>query len=256
MAKHYKISQKEGYQSIVTTENSDLEYLNFSIFQSGKLKEFKGNSEKKEIAFVITSGVLKFFADGKLLGKVRRKDVFEEPPFAMYIPPFTNYSIEFEEESTVCLTSCKAEKKNKPALITPNDLRTKRVGEETFYRNVTDIISENFPAERLIVGETINDPGNWSSYPPHKHDKDNPPEEVKIEEVYYFKIVPETGFGVIRVFGDEDDHLFLLCNNEVVTIPKGYHPVGIAPKHQIYYLWALAGENRVLRPCTHPDFKF
>ena len=95
MAKHYKISQKEGYQSIVTTENSDLKYLDFSIFQSGQLKEFKGNSGGAEIAFVIIKGALKFFADGKLLGKVSRQDVFEEPPFAMYVSPSTNYSLKF-----------------------------------------------------------------------------------------------------------------------------------------------------------------
>lgn len=255
MAKKYRIIEKEGYQEIVTCENSDLQLLNFSILNSIKLKNFKGVTADKETVFILTKGKLKFFTKDMLLGKMERKSVFEGPPYAVYLPPFTEYFIEFEEETEICIVSCKSEVRNKAKLITPNDLKFRRVGEETFYRNINDIIGESFPAEKLLIGETINDKGNWSSYPPHKHDKDNFPDETKMEELYFFKIFPETGFGVIRVFDEEQDNLFLLQNNDVITIPKGYHPVGVVPKHQIYYLWALAGEKRVLKPYTHPDFR-
>ena len=256
MAKHYRIVEKEGIQTIVSPENSDLLYLNFSIINSGTLKDFSGSTEDKETVFVLTRGNLQFLIGKKIFGKIQRKNVFEEPPFAVYLPPSTEYTLKFEEESELCIISCKAKNKSEPRLITPNDMKFRRVGEETFYRNITDIITEDFPAEKLIIGETINDPGNWSSYPPHKHDRDNFPEEVKLEELYFFKLMPETGFGIIRIFDDEEDFLFLLRNNELVTIPKGYHPVAVAPKHQIYYLWALAGEKRILKPYTHPDYRF
>ena len=256
MAKHYSIEKKEGYQSIVTPEDSDLQLLNFSIIQSGQLEKYSGILKDCEAAFVITKGLLEFFVNGKSIGKLQRKNVFDEPPFAVYAPPSTKYTMKFQEESEVCIISCRTETKYEARLIEPKDLKFKRVGEETYCRNITNIMPETFSAGKIVLGETINDDGNWSSYPPHKHDEDNLPEEVKMEEIYFFKIHPETGFGMIRVFDDKDNNLFLLKNNEVVTIPKGYHPVTVAPKHQIYYLWALAGEKRILMPNTHPDFRF
>ncbi|MGB9678179.1 MAG: 5-deoxy-glucuronate isomerase, partial [Candidatus Ratteibacteria bacterium] len=186
---------------------------------------------------------------------MKRKNVFEEPPVAVYLPPFYEYSIEFEKKTEICIVGCKGKGTGKPKFINSKEIKFRRVGQETYFRNITDIIPETFPAEKIILGETINDPGNWSSFPPHKHDKNNLPDENFLEELYFFKIYPTTGFGVIRIFDENDDNLFLIKNNEVVTIPKGYHPVGIIPNHQIYYLWALAGEKRLMKVSFHPDFK-
>ena len=256
MAKHYKINEIKGFQKIITPESSDLKLLNFSIIKNLENEEFSGNTEDEEAVFVITEGECKFFYEGKLLGEMKRKNVFDEPPVAVYLPPYSNYSIKFNQMSEICIVSSKAKGKGKAKIIFSKDMKFRRVGEETFFRNIIDIIGEDFPAEKIILGETINDPGNWSSYPPHKHDRDNPPEEVKLEELYFFKLKPKTGFGFIRIFDEEEDNIFLLKNNELVTIPKGYHPVAVAPKHQIYYLWALAGNVRKLQPYTHPDYIF
>ena len=255
MAMHLKVEEKNGYQEIIKPENSDLKLLSFGIIRDEK-GVFKGNTGKEEKVFVITEGKCNFYVEKNLLGVMKRKNVFEEPPIAVYLPPFYDYSIEFEKFSEICVVGCKGKGIGKPKFINSKEIKFRRLGEETYFRNITDIIPDNFPAEKIILGETINDPGNWSSYPPHKHDKDNPPDEYKLEEIYFFKIHPPTGFGIIRIFDENEDNLFLIKNNEIVTIPKGFHPVGVIPKHQIYYLWALAGEKRILKPYFHPDFNF
>lgn len=256
MAKHLKVEKSKGYQQIITPANSDLEFLNFGLifFQKGDV--FKGNTGKNETAFVITEGNCDFYLENKLLGTMKRANVFEEPPVAVYLPPFFDYKIEFKAETEICVVGCEGKGKGKPLFIEKKDVRFRRVGEETYFRNICDILTEQSPSERLILGETINDPGNWSSYPPHKHDTDNPPVETKLEELYFFKLKPKMGFGFIRVFDETEDNVFLIRNNEVVTIPKGYHPVAVVPKFQIYYLWVLCGNTKKLIPFTHPDFNF
>ncbi|MCM8771723.1 MAG: 5-deoxy-glucuronate isomerase [Candidatus Omnitrophica bacterium] len=255
MAIHLKVEDKEGYQKILSPENSDLKLLSFSIIRKER-DVFKGNTEKNESVFVITEGKCNFYVEKKLIGVLKRKNVFEEPPSAVYLPPFFEYEIEFEKKTEICVVGCPAKGIGKPKFLNSKEIKFRRVGEETYFRNIADIIPETFQAERIILGETINDAGNWSSYPPHKHDENNPPYENSLEEIYFFKILPPTGFGIIRIFDDNEDNLFLIRNNDLVTIPKGYHPVGVIPKHQIYYLWALAGEKRELKTSFHPDYNF
>ena len=109
------------------------------------------------------------------------------------------------------------------------------------------------------IVKTISPPGNWSSFPPHKHGVENPPEETKLEEVYFFKIQPEEGFGMQRLYTDPDlddegfDEALVLKNNTVTIMPRGYHPVCAAPGYSVYYLWILAGKNRKLIPKEDPQ---
>ncbi len=256
MAKRYKINGFQGYQKIVSPENSDLSKINLALIKNAGNERFDGTTGGEECAFIITEGSVRFFFEGGLFGEMKRKSVFDEPPSAVYLPPYSNYSIEFLKKSELCAVSCPAKGTGKPCFVETKRVRTKRVGEEPYMRNTTEILPEDFPAEKLIIGETITDPGNWASYPPHKHDTDNPPEETALEELYFFKITPRTGFGAIRVFNDPEDNMFLIKNDEVVTIPKGYHPVSVAPKHRIYYLWVMAGETRKVISFTHPDYRF
>ncbi len=256
MAQHYKIEKIEGYQQIITPETSDLEFLNCGIIRFSEGEIFKDNTKKNETVFVITEGNCNFFLENKLFGKMKRTNVFDEPPVAVYLPPFLEYRIEFIGKTEICVLSCLATGKGTPLFIDKKDVKFRRVGEEVYFRNITDILTEESSSERLLLGETINDPGNWSSYPPHKHDKDNPPVETKLEELYFFKIKPKSGFGVMRIFDETEDNIFVVKNDEVITIPKGYHPVAVAPKFQIYYLWVLCGNTKKLISFTHPDFSF
>ena len=116
------------------------------------------------------------------------------------------------------------------------------------------IYEENVAAGRLVLGETINPPGNWSSAPPHKHDADDPPNEAELEEIYFFKVEPRQGFGIQRLYNKRDfDVAYTLKDGDAVAIPEGYHPVVAGPGYRLYYLWFLAGRGRRLHPRTDPD---
>jgi 5-deoxy-glucuronate isomerase len=118
---------------------------------------------------------------------------------------------------------------------------------------VRTILGPEHTAGRLLLGETINPPGNWSFYPPHKHDTQAPPREVKLEEVYYFHIDPPEGFGVqIRYGGGEE--CFTVRRGDTAAIKAGYHPVVAAPGYRLYYLWVMAGEGRQMIPHLDPRY--
>ena len=135
-------------------------------------------------------------------------------------------------------------------------MRLRKAGKDNFKRDVYDIVDERIKAEHIVVGETINEKGNWSSYPPHKHDRDNLPLESKQEELYFFKLEPPDGFGVIRLYNKKSDKIFTIKNNDVIAIPRGYHPVGVIPGYRIYYLWILAGKKRILKPSDDPKYSW
>ena len=100
------------------------------------------------------------------------------------------------------------------------------------------------PAQRLLVGETFNAAGQWSSFPPHKHDGGDG--EPALEEVYYYRFDRPDGFGFQGLYEHADperdgsERAVFLRHGAVVGIPRGYHPVCAAPGYRLYYLWALS----------------
>ena len=110
-------------------------------------------------------------------------------------------------------------------------------------------------AQHLIVGETFNEPGQWSSFPPHKHDgADGEPE---LEEVYYFRFDDPNGFGFQGLYeANGEEHAVFLRHGTIVGIPRGYHPVCAAPGYRLYYLWALVGRDRQLAMYEDPAHRW
>ena len=139
------------------------------------------------------------------------------------------------------------------------DVRVNPRGKASYAREVHDIFVTDPHARRLMVGETFNPPGNWSSYPPHKHDEQRPGEEAELEEIYYFEIDGPNGFGYQRVFPSREggsDVLAEVRSGDAVLVPDGWHGPSIAqPGHDMYYLNVMAGPGgtREWRICFHPD---
>jgi len=166
----------------------------------------------------------------------------------VYLPPNVEYRIIAESAVEIGVSMAPSNSSSPPVLVKPEDVIENNVGAWNWRRTVYTSIGENVKAQRLLVGETLNPPGNWSSYPPHKHDRKGPA-EAPLEEVYFFKVKPPHGFGLQRIYtspkgGEPFDEIFLLENDDTVVIPRGYHPVVAAPGYQLYYLWVLAGEER------------
>jgi 5-deoxy-glucuronate isomerase len=131
-------------------------------------------------------------------------------------------------------------------------------GEGTNRRRVRNILPETEPADRLLIAEVITPGGHWSSYPPHKHDTDNVPEESALEETYYHRIDPPQGFVLQRVYTDDGsiDETMAAYDGDVVLVPRGYHPVGAPHGYESYYLNVMAGPRRTWIFHNDPDHEW
>ena len=140
-----------------------------------------------------------------------------------------------------------------PVIVEPADVVVHDRGRPGWQRAVHDVVADRVPAQRLLVGETFNEPGEWSSFPPHKHDGGDG--EPALEEVYYYRFDRPDGFGFQGLYEvDGSERAVFLRHGAVVGIPRGYHPVCAAPGYRLYYLWALgprAGTARAL--ALHED---
>jgi len=183
-----------------------------------------------------------------------RTSVFSDEPSAVYAPPDTRLQLHGPLLAAVFRSPATPEAAAFAAYaIRPEEVETVRRGSGNFTRRVRDILPASRPATRLLAGETINPPGNWSSSPPHKHDRHAPPEEVALEEIYLFRVQPEQGFGMQLSYSNDPpaDRAIVVRDLDAVTIPAGYHPVVAGPGYGLYYLWCLAGQGRELQ--WYPD---
>ena len=180
-----------------------------------------------------------------------RADAFSGNPSMVYIPAGAEYTVESNGEDVLIGVFEAPARANgqRPVFVTAGEAALNQVGRDNWSRRVMTSIGENVPAEKLLVGETLNPPGNWSSAPPHKHDRNRPPNEAVMEEVYYFQVKPPQGFGFMRVYTAPDDprpfdEAYVVEDGDTVLIPRGYHPVVAGPGYEVHYAWALAGEER------------
>jgi 5-deoxy-glucuronate isomerase len=189
----------------------------------------------------------------KSIGK--RPNVFAGMPYALYLPIRTNFTVIAETECDIALCYSKAEHRYDPRLVTPAEVAVEIRGAGNATRQINSIFPPTFPADRLIVVEVYTPAGNWSSYPPHKHDVHSPPGEVDLEEIYYYRIDKPDGYAIQKVY-TADKHLdetMTVRDGEMVLVPEGYHPVVAAHGYNVYYLNALAGSARSLAASEDPQ---
>lgn len=206
-----------------------------------------------EIAAVVLSGVVDVEGLGVAGG---RGDVFEGPGHTVYAPPGTPLRFQAVGGPAQIVIASAPLGDGRPGqarIIGPGDQEVAERGEGNWSRTVRTILGPDDDAGRLLLGETINPPGNWSSYPPHKHDTHEPPREVRLEEVYLFKLAPENGFGIQLRYDGEGEEAFTVRDGDVAAIPAGYHPVVAAPGYSLCYLWVMAGEGRRMIPYLDPE---
>jgi len=251
---------KEGYTSLVDERQKLIKRIKMSYLKlNTQTKYCVHPSQIYESVLVLLKGSFFISFDGKSFERIGpRADMFTSKPWAVYIPLGMGVEIRADSDAEAVLSSVRAEKTLTPLIIKPEHINVRNVGKGAYSRHVYDIMGADSPADRILIGETINPEGNWSSYPPHKHDCDKEEEETKLEEVYYFRLKPENGFGFQRIYNPEYslDEALVIKNHSVVLIPKGYHPVSAPPGISIYYLWVLAGERRIMKPCEDAQFSW
>ena len=143
-------------------------------------------------------------------------------------------------------------------MIVPDQVTANQIGAASFSRELRNVLTSSdqpeLPARRLIVGETFVPSGNWSTYPPHKHEVDDLPREAFHEELYYFRMDQPDGFGHTRHYSPERgyDTTYAIRDSTILMIPHGYHTTCSAPGYTNYFLWMLAGEHRTQAVALDP----
>ncbi len=233
-----------------------LRFLDFARLQLQKGDRHSGATGPRECVLDFFSGtasltIAKANGPKQVFGKAGgRNDVFSGPPVMLYIPPESTYEISATSDGLdLGLFTAPSSAKTPSSVLEGSAVITRQAGRDNWQRTVYTALGENFPAERLLAGETLNPPGNWSSYPPHKHDRANPPHEAVLEEIYFFRVKPAQGYGFIWTYTAPGDPagfstVFVVEDGDTVLLPKGYHPLVAAPGYQLHYTWVLAGEER------------
>jgi 5-deoxy-glucuronate isomerase len=181
-----------------------------------------------------------------------RADVFSAYPHAVYLPARTRFQVVARADCEIADARAGSTRALEPRVIRPADCGFEIRGGGNATRQIVDIVPPAFPADRLLICEVFTPGGNWSSYPPHKHDVDDPPREVDLEEIYYFRYRDPNGYGFHRVYTRRRDDTLRVTHGDVVAVRDGYHPFVTAYGYDAYYLNVLAGTRRSMAASDDP----
>ena len=224
----------------------DMDFVGFEAVRlDGRIER---REEERETCVVLLSG--RATLNG--LGEAARPTPFDGPPVALYVPPRVTWWAEGAGELGIC--TAPATGTLPPRLLDSPDLLTRGAGGEE--RFIANILMESEPAESLLVTEVVTPAGHWSSYPPHKHDTDDLPNEALLEETYYHRLRGGSGFAFQRVYTDDGtlDEGVVVEDGDVVLVPRGYHPVAADARADLYYLNVMAGPARAWRVTVAPGY--
>ena len=256
---HY--AARPGFTQLITPRVQPVAELDFGLLllEPGREHALERRASQ-ETGLVILRGTCDVTVDGERYGGLGgRETVFDGRATGLYAPPGAAIGVR-AGEGGVELAVCRAwaEARHPVQVVRPEDVMAREVGGPGFLRYVHDILGPQISAGRLLIGETFTVAGNWSSFPPHKHDIEALPDEVRQEELYLYKVRPAGGFGIQYLYSDADsprgplEAPQVVRENDLTLMPFGYHPVAAPPGYDIYYLWFLAGPTRLMRPHDDP----
>lgn len=259
---------------LILTVTPQLAGWDFISFQARKLSaanQWSFDSAENELAVILLSGRISIHSTRGGWDDLVRKDVWTSAATALYLPRNTEFTITAEHDSEFAVTWVPTDEDHEPWLIQPQDVPISVRGGDNVSRQINDLLPPNSSVHRLILVEVYTPSGNWSSYPPHKHDVHIEDEaghliEADLEEVYFYKLDKPEGYAYQHVYTDENspleqagypiDELVIAKNNCAVLIPEGYHPVVSAPGYTTYYLNVLAGSAQSLANQDDPHYSW
>jgi 5-deoxy-glucuronate isomerase len=235
------------------------EFLSLSARKLNPGQRISIDTAERELGLVVLGGrcsVDSSRGSWKEIG--RRPDVFSGMPYALYLPVATKAEVVAQTACDLAFCYSKASEYHDPRLATPADVEVEIRGGANATRQINKIFRPEFKAHRLLIVEVYTPSGNWSSYPPHKHDVHNPPLEADLEELYYYRIDRPEGYAIQKVYTRDRrlDQTLTVRDGQMVRIPEGYHPVVAAHGYNVYYLNALAGSARSMAATDDPDYEW
>lgn len=259
LSRHHTPDASGRTQSI-TPESAGWKHVGFEVFHLKPGQQVQQDTGNEEVCLVLVSGkadVSTRTDSWENLGE--RMSVFDnQGPYAVYVPNGDAFTVTATTDLELAVCRAPGRGNHAARLIRPDAMSRETRGQGTNTRHVCNILPETEPADSLLVVEVITPNGNWSSYPPHKHDSDNIPEESYLEETYYHRLHPPQGFAFQRVYTDDGsiDETMTVQDGDVVMVPRGYHPVGAPHGYDLYYLNVMAGPTRVWHFKNAPEHEW
>jgi 5-deoxy-glucuronate isomerase len=238
----------------VTPASAGWQHLTFQIHAVAAGEAFLSESLGSECCLLLLSGDADLSV-GKRTWSVRgRAHVFAGLPHALYVPPGERFALRATTEVEFALGAAPAAGRLPPRFITPDDVAVEIRGGHNATRQISHVIDPG-GAEALLCVEVYTPSGNWSSYPPHRHDCDEPGVETDLDEVYHYRLDPPDGFALQRLYSDDRslDQVVIARDGDTVLVRRGYHPVVLAPGYDGYYLNFLAGARPTWEARDEPD---
>jgi 5-deoxy-glucuronate isomerase len=248
-------AQQSGQLLQLSREKAGWEWMSFFVRRLNQGETYRTRTDAEEAAFVLLGGTCEAdWGEGRQrIGQ--RKNVFDGYPYVLYLP--AGNQVSFVADTTCEIAECRVPSQAplKPKLITPNDVVSSLRGGGNVSRQIVDIMTPAFPADKLMVVEVYTPGGNWSSYPPHKHDVHNPPKEVDLDEIYYYRMNQENAFAFQHLYSGQGsvERTLKTRDGDAVLVRSGYHPVVAGPGYDVYYLNFLAGSSRVMAVTEDPN---
>jgi len=232
------------------------EFCSLTVLRLTPGTSWRGKTGPDEVALVPLSGSCIVRSGEHEWGIGGRENVFAGPTSSVYLPISTEYQVRADDTLELAICGARAQRSYPPRFISADEVAVEIRGAGNAARQINHIIKPDFPADRLLVVEVITPSGNWSSYPPHKHDVSRMPAEADLEEIYYYRIDPPDGFALQRLYTEDGriDEAWTIRDGDLLLVPEGYHAFAVAHGYNGYYLNILAGEEaiRTMQPADDP----
>ncbi len=227
-------------------------YVGFGLYRLKAGERAAEATGDREVILVLVEGKAMITAAGQDWGEMgARMSVFEKtPPHCLYVPNGADWSATATTDCTLAVCSAPGKSGHAARRLGPDGITLTPRGTGANTRFINNIAMEGLDvADSLLVTEVFTPSGNWSSYPPHRHDEDDFPRMTYLEESYYHRLNPASGYALQRVYTEDGalDVTMAAKDHDVVLVPKGHHPVGTPYGYDLYYLNVMAGPRRAWR---------
>lgn len=247
----------DGRVNHVTPESAGWEYVSCAAYRLEAGQAIEAPADDQERLALILEGRARIVAGDHDFGEVgTRSSVFDPAPAGVVlVEPGSAVEVTATSQALVIVASAPGGAVRRTASIPAGDILVEHRGSGRTARRIHHLLPPAAEAGRLIAFEVVTPGGNWSSYPPHKHDTESPPTEARLEELYYYRFAAPQGFAMQRVYTPDRtlDEALVPQDNDMVCVPRGYHPVSAAPGYDCYYLNVMAGPNRAWLFTLDPD---
>jgi 5-deoxy-glucuronate isomerase len=246
-----------GFMTSVTPELAGWSFAGLRVLRLEAGQSLRFETGPDELLVLPLSGSCEVRCGDQRFLLQGRGSVFERVSDFAYVPLQSSFEIRSDSGGEFALPQARARRRLEPRYGPAEKVPVELRGAGDATRQVNNFCAPDaFACDRLVAVEVLTPAGNWSSYPPHKHDEQREGEAI-LEEIYYFRIAGSDGYGIHKTYSGDGaiDETVTVRDGDVFLVPRGYHgPCVATPNHDMYYLNVLAGPaaGRSMAFCDDP----